>query len=142
MKKILFILLISLSVTIYSLDEYIGYTPAEIIATFGAPDYIYSDRGAREEEDDIIMFYENRLYIYLNQNRVWQLRVDENFKDSVLKVNIGDKRDTVLEILGEPYKTYDDSTVYQRPDAGFPIFLRIYYNLDKVNDIYLFRGDY
>lgn len=142
MKKILLILLTITTFSVFSLDQYIGFTPTEVIETFGAPEYIYTERGAREEEDDIIFFYNNRVYVYFNQNRVWQLRVDVNFKLDVLNIKIGDSKTRVKEVLGDSYKEYDNSTLFRRPDAGYPLYLRVYYVNDKVNDIYLFRGDY
>lgn len=142
MKRVILVLLITVKTVIFSLDEYIGFTPTEVIDVFGAPDYMYTERGDREEADDIVYYYNNRLYIYFNQNRVWQVRADGKFELDVLNVRMGDNRSTVIEILGEAYKTYEDSILYRRPDKGYPLFLRIYFSQDKVNDIYLFRGDY
>lgn len=142
MKNILLLILFLTSFSVFTLDQYIGLTPAEVLDTFGPPDYLYSERGQREEEDDIVFFYNTRLYIYFNQNRVWQLRVDKEYSMDVLDIKIGDSLKVVKDFLGEPYKEYEDSSVYRRPDAGYPLFLRIYYIDNMVNDIYLFRGDY
>lgn len=142
MKKILLLLALIQTGDLFSIDNYIGYTPKEIVTELNAPDYVLSQRGDRPEEDDVIFFYNNRLYIYFNENRVWQMRVDEQFSASVLNVKIGDKRSVVKEILGEPLEERENSYIYRRPDKGYPVILRVYFSGDIVNDIYLYRGDY
>ena len=142
MKNAFIILMTLVSTTIFSLDEYIGLTPSEVVENFGAPDVVYSERGLEEHEDDVIFFYNNRVYAYFNNNRVWQLRVDSLYESLLEGIGIGSSSSAVKDALGEAYKVYEDSAVYRRPDAGFPIYLRVYYLNDKVSDLYLFRGDF
>lgn len=142
MRIILTLSLILFSPYIFSLDQYIGLTPNEVVAEFGAPDYVYSERGESQDQDDVIFFFDNRIYVYFNQNRAWQLRVDSKYENDILGVKLGDNIDNVKSILGEPYKIYEDSLLYKRPDAGYPVYVRIYYENSKVNDLYIFRGDY
>jgi len=116
--------------------------PVEVIKEFGSPNYVFTQRGERAEEDDVIFFYDNRVYLYFNQNRVWQIRADSKYEGSILKLKLGDDKSVVNELLGEPHEIKDNSYIYRRPDRGFPLILRLYFLGDKLNDIYLYRGDY
>ncbi len=142
MKKTLLILILVHTNSLFALENYIGYTPKEIIEDLGAPSYVLSQRGERTEEDDVLFFYDNRVYVYFNQNRVWQIRVDQNFTGSILQLKLGDDKSTVIELLGEPLDENDNSLIYRRPDKGYPLILRLYFSGDKLNDIYFYRGDY
>lgn len=142
MKKTFIILIFVITQSLFSLDNYVGFTPIEIVEMLGAPSNLLSQRGERAEEDDVLFFYDSRVYIYFNQSRVWQMRVDELYEGSILNIKIGDEKDVVLEEFGEPIEEKDNSYIYRIPDNGYPLILRIYFDNDKVNDIYLFRGDY
>lgn len=142
MKRTSLIFILILTSNLFALENYIGFTPKEIIEELGSPSYVLSQRGDREEEDDVLFFYDNRVYVYFNQNRVWQIRVDEKFTGSVLQLKIGDDKSVILEILGEPLEKKENSFIYRRPDRGYPLILRVYFSGDKLNDIYVYRGDY
>jgi hypothetical protein len=142
MKKIFLIFILALTSSLFALENYIGFTPKEIIDELGAPSYVLSQRGERTEEDDVLFFYDDRVYVYFNQNRVWQIRVDQSYTGSILNLNLGDDKSVVLELLGEPLDEKDNSLIYRRPDKGYPMILRIYFSGDKLNDIYFYRGDY
>ena len=117
-------------------DNALGITPPQIFKDFGTPDFLYS------ENNDVVIYYNSGFYIYLNKNRVWQVRSDKSFKDKFLSLSIGDDRTDIINTLGNPYKEDSDTLLYKRPDRGYPVFLRLYFNNNKLNDIYLFRGDY
>lgn len=142
MKKILMGLILLLSPTLFSLENLIGYTPDRVIETLGAPDYVQVIRGEEEKEDDVLFYYNNSVYIYFNGNRVWQMRVDKNYSDIILRLKLGNSRTYVRSLLGEPLDEKDSSYIYRMPDQGYPLILRLYFTEDRVDDIYLYRGDY
>lgn len=123
-------------------DDYLGYTPKTLIERVGAPDMTLVERGRKKAEDDVVFYYNNRTYFYFNQSRVWQVRFDKKYNGELLGFTLGASRDDVLELLGEPIKTHEDSIVFKRPDKGYPVFLRIFFKNDKVEDVYFYRGDY
>lgn len=142
MKKSFILILFILTNTLFALDNYIGFTPKELINELGAPAWVLPQRGDRAQEDDVMFFYNERIYIYFNQNRVWQMRVDESYTGTVLKLKLGDDISVVREILGEPLEERENSFIYRRPDQGYPVILRLYFSGEKLNDIYMYRGDY
>ncbi|MBN2617524.1 MAG: hypothetical protein JXR64_04355 [Spirochaetales bacterium] len=142
MKKYCLVIFSLLGVSIFSFDNYIGFTPKEIVNQFGSPDFVYTLRGSRPEEDDVVFFYDSRLYIYFNQNRVWQLRVDEQTPFEINGIKMGDSKEKVSSILGEIYEEKEDSLVFKRPDAGYPVYIKLFFSGAGVNDIYMYRGDY
>lgn len=142
MRYCLILVVILVSPILFSMDYYLGYTPDKVIEIFGAPHHLEVERGGNPAEDDVIFFYNSRLYLYFNQNRVWQVRMDRFFDMDVDGLRIGDTQERVLELFGNPDKTESDSLLYHREDMGFPVFLKVYLLDEKVDDIYLFRGDY
>lgn len=142
MKKILLILLITISSYIYSFEKLIGSTPGQLVESFGSPDFVFVERGKSTPEDDVVFFYNSRLYVYFNQNRAWQVRLDEKFKDKVIDIKIGDDIESIISVLGAPKDTIQNSIIYHRPDRGYPVFMRLYFKNEKLDDIYFYRGDY
>lgn len=123
-------------------DDLIGLTPADLIDKVGAPQKTLVERGGKKIEDDVVFFYPNRTYFYLNRSRVWQVRYDKKYSDEILGFSLGDDKSRVIEILGDPLRSDTYSIVYKRPDKGYPVFLRIFFENNKVDDVYLYRGDY
>lgn len=142
MKKIILTFFILSVINIYSYEELIGSTPGELIEKIGAPEHVYAERGKTYSEDDVVLFYKNRLYVYFNKNRAWQVRADEKFTDKFLELKIGLTLDETKQLLGEPMEILGNSLIYKRPDRGYPVFLRLYFKGEKLDDIYVYRGDY
>lgn len=157
MKKIVLLFIILFSNNLYSseslttspmelevidYEDLLGSTPHTLITSLGSPDYIYSERGNDLKDDDVVFFYNKRLYIYFNNNRAWQVRLDREFTEKVADISIGDDLDTVLNTLGDPIETIENSIIYTRPDQGYPVFMRLYFKNKKLDDIYFYRGDY
>lgn len=142
MKKTLIILLLLITSNLFCVDKYLGLTPKEIIQEIGSPKYVLAERGNRSQEDDVVFFYENRIYVYFNQSRVWQLRVDDKYSSDILGLHMGDTKEKIVEVLGSPIEELEDSFLYIRPDRGYPVTLRVYFLENKLDDIYIYRGDY
>ncbi len=141
MKKII-LLLTAVIYPLFSYEEKLGFTPTELINTLGAPQNVYTIRGGSPEEDDVLFFYKNSIYAYFNQNRVWQIRLDKNSSETFLGFGSGATEDEIVEILGEPEKIVENSYFYRRPDRGYPVILRLYFENNKLSDLYIYRGDY
>ncbi len=124
------------------LENILGSTPEGIIDTLGSPKFFIPIRGEEESDDDVLLFYENNLYVYMNESRVWQVRVDRSYLGFFVGLEIGLTREGVIEILGTPFKDEIEYLIYKRPDRGYPVFLRTYFVDNKVDDIYIYRGDY
>lgn len=142
MKKIILSIIILTAVNIYAYENLIGSTPEQLIEKLGAPEHVFVERGKSDTEDDVVLFYKSRLYVYFNQNRAWQVRADERFSDKFLDISIGTTTEEVKKVLGEPADVVEGSLIYKRPDRGYPVFLRLYFKNDKLEDIYVYRGDY
>lgn len=144
MKLIITSIFILLSLNIHALngDDYIGLTPEKLISNIGAPAQVLAQRGDVKVEDDVVFFYDNRTYFYFNQSRLWQVRFDNKYNGEILDIKIGSTREEIIEKLGEPIKEDSLSIIFKRPDKGYPVFLRIFLNQNKAEDIYFYRGDY
>ncbi|MEW5818387.1 MAG: hypothetical protein AB1798_23735 [Spirochaetota bacterium] len=124
------------------LPLYLGITLKEAFDLFGVPVEVFSYRGEAEWQDTVVFYYQNQLYMFWFNNRVWQIRVDSRYTESVLGLVMGDSRSKVLETLGQPFHTDEYSVLYNLPSGGFPIKARFFFDNERLNDIYIFRGDF
>jgi len=126
------------------LSNLVGLTLPEAIERFGAPTEVFAARGAEDWQDDVVFFYPSHLYLFWNQNRVWQARVDERYSGSFLAsraLAMGAGRTEVLTLLGPPMRELGDSLVYHLEDRGYPVRLRLYFREGLLADAYCYRGD-
>ena len=76
-------------------------------------------------------------------DRVWQLRLDEAFRDPGQPLLIGQPQGRFLSEWGEPVYIDEELMIYELPDADYPIRCALYFNeADLLIDLYLFRSDY
>lgn len=122
--------------------SYIGLDLKAAFSLLGAPQEIFSYRGEKEEYDDIVFFYDNHLYLFWFQNRVWVVRVDKDYSESFLGINMGMSKSEIINIINRPYKEIDDSLVFFLKDQGYPVRLRLFFEKECLTDVYLFRGDF
>jgi hypothetical protein len=126
------------------LSSLVGLTLPEAFERFGAPAEAFAARGAEDWQDDVVFFYPSHLYLFWNQNRVWQARVDERYGGSFLAsktLAMGAGRTEVLALLGPPMRELGDSLVYHLEDRGYPVRLRLYFREGLLADAYCYRGD-
>lgn len=144
MKLYWTLILVIISFNLFSLswDDYIGMTPKSLIESIGSPDQVLTERGGHKKEDDVVFFYPDRSYYYFNLNRIWQVRFDKKYEGDILGFKIGETRESIVELLGEPIKEDVYSIIYKRPDKGYPVFIRIFLVDNKAEDVYFYRGDY
>ena len=120
----------------------IGMKPREALAVLGPPNEIYPYRGREDWQDNVIFFYSNRLYLFWYNNRVWQIRLDGEYSCSAFGFTMGDAKEKILNIMGEPFAQDDRSFIYFLPDKGYPLKMRLFFQDEKLNDFYLYRGDF
>jgi len=122
--------------------SYLGLDLKAIFIILGVPQEIFSYRGDKEEYDDVVFYYDNHLYLFWFQNRVWVIRVDERFTESFLGIHMGMPKKEVINIINRPYKELEDSLIFFLKDQGYPVRLRLFFENESLTDAYLFRGDF
>ena len=123
------------------LPALIGLTLVEAHQGLGVPAEVYTLRGRTAEQDDVVFYYANHLYLFWFENRVWQVRADRRFSGKVFDLSMGAARERVIEALGRPVLEYPDSLVFHIEDRGYPIQARLYFDEEGLADVYCFRGD-
>ncbi len=123
------------------LPAVVGLTLAEALERFGAPAEVSAVRGEESWQDDVVFFYPQHLYLFWYQNRVWQVRLDALYQGVFLGLAMGASRSAVTQTLGAPMKELPDSLVYQLEERGYPVRLRLYFEEERLVDLYCFRAD-
>ncbi len=124
------------------LDELIGMDVAQAVAALGSPDEVVALRGEEEWQDEAVFSYAGlHLSLYWFQGRVWQARLDDGFRGSAYGVRMGQDRKEVLQILGQPWQSREDSLLYELEDRGYPIRLHLFFAGGLLSDLYCYRGD-
>jgi len=123
------------------LPELVGLNLAEALERLGAPAEVSAVRGEEAWQDDVVFFYPQHLYLFWYQNRVWQVRLDARYEGRFRGLAIGASRAEVVEALGAPMKELPDSLVYQLEERGYPVRLRLYFEEERLVDLYCYRAD-
>jgi len=126
-----------------NLIEWLGMEMPEAQESLGTPLSIFAHRGEVEEEDNVVFYYPNHLYLFWFQDRVWQVRVDERWQGEVDGLRMGMAREEVLALWGSPINEWDDWPTWTLPDRGFPSRIRLYFDEDdNLVDLYVYRSDW
>ena len=120
----------------------LGLTLAQLLATFGTPDTVYPVRGPEAWQDDVVFHYPDGFSFFIFRDRVWQLRLDTTYHGSIFGMFPGDSTDKILAVLGAPDTQTDDTWIYRLPEQGYPVRLRLSIADAKVEDFYVYRGDF
>jgi hypothetical protein len=120
----------------------IGMNLQEAYNEFGPPDEIFPLRGEEEWHDDVVFYYNNNMYLFWYQNRVWQVRYDERYSEEFLGLKMGMTKEDVITKMGDPFSIVNNSLIYNLMDRGYPIRLRIFFDNNKLNDAYIYRADF
>ena len=120
----------------------IGYRLQQAIEEWGPPMELGVNRGNESWQDSVIFYYADHSYLYWWNNRLWQIRFDGRYKGEVLGVEMGLSREEVTKRLGVPFNATTNDAIYQLPDRGFPIRLRLIFNNEHLSDLYLYRSDF
>ncbi len=125
-----------------SLPDLLGLTLAEVFSTYGPPEEVFPLRGDSAWQDDVVFYYPDHSYLFWFRDRVWQVRVDERFGDPVLGVAIGESMEEVEQVLGSPFHADGASLIFLLPDRGYPVRARLFFESDRLTDVYVYRGDF
>jgi hypothetical protein len=120
----------------------LGYHVSQAIEEFGAPQEIGAVRGIEARLDAVVFYYPDNSYLYWWDNRLWQIRFDGRYKGEIMGVAMGQSRAEVIKRLGAPLSNGADDCIYQLPDRGFPVRLRLIFANGLLNDLYLYRADF
>jgi hypothetical protein len=123
-------------------NDLLGLDLNQAYEKLGVPFEIFPLRGETAEQDDVVFYYKNHLYLFWFRNKVWQVRLDERYKEDFLGIRIGMTREKVIQTLDCSYKIVDESLIFIMPDRGYPVRLRLFFTSNKLKDAYLYRGDF
>ncbi len=122
--------------------ELLGMQLDQAVESFGPPQHVYSVRGDRTWQDDVVFFYSTHLYLYWFDDRVWQVRFDEHFEGTFLGLAMGASRADTTGVLGKSIAAESDWEIFQLPDRGFPVRARLFFTAGKLSDAYIYRSDF
>lgn len=120
----------------------IGMDPAAAMAAVGPPREVFPLRGGSEPEDDVVFFYEQSLYLFWFQNRVWQVRLDRRFDRRVLGLSIGMSRIEVEAARPGELRDGGDSLYFDVEGCPCPVRVRLFFDGGGLADIYVYRSDW
>jgi hypothetical protein len=120
----------------------LGMDTAAAFESFGPPREVFAVRGAGEDEDDVVFFYDSFLYLFWFQNRVWQVRYDRRFDGRVRGVAIGMSRAEVQSLCGGCMAEQEGSLYFDLPAAPCPARMRVVFEEGAACDIYVYRSDW
>ncbi len=125
------------------LSAKLGWTLDEALAWLGTPRSMFPFRGDSADEDNIVFYYPNSLYLFWFKDRVWQIRVDENWNGELDGVRMGMKQNQILRLWGPAINDWDENPTWTLPDRGYPVRIRLYFDeSDKLMDLYVYRSDW
>lgn len=122
----------------------IGMDARAVYERLGPPLQLYTHRGASAEQDDVVFFYPQHLYLFWFDSRVWQVRFDEGFTGTVFGLRIGASRGQVREVMGRPIREEreeEQALFFHLEDRGYPVQAGFYFAQGRLVDVYCFRGD-
>ena len=122
--------------------SFLGMEIDEAYSVFGAPVEMFSVRGDKAWQDDVVFYYKKSFYLFWYKNRIWQVRADSRYTGKVNGIAIGDLKESVMETLGESYFEDERSIFFILQDKGYPVRARIFLTEGSVSDIYIYRADF
>lgn len=125
-----------------ALAEHLGRSLEDVITKDGLPDEMYSVRGPSAGQDSVVFFYENRISFFWAESHVWQVRADREYLSQENALQMGMSRDEVLSTLGEADLDKEDYYIYTLPQKGYPVSCALYFDEDKLSDLYVYRSDF
>lgn len=124
------------------LIDSIGWTLEQAYTKLGVPDEVFLSRGEKDWQDTVVFYFEEHLYLFWYKNRVWQVRADRRYGKELLGLTMGMPKEELEELLGPPYHVDERSVIYNLPDRGFPLRMRLFFNDGSLSDLYIYRSDF
>lgn len=110
------------------------------------PSEIFPNRGVEADEDHVVFYYKNGVYLFLHNDRVWQVRYDRNFESSFKDLKMGQLRGEILIRFLEseliPISTGEDHLTFQWDDSPYPVRMKLYFSEGILDDLYVYRADF
>jgi hypothetical protein len=121
----------------------LGMTISQAMEEFGSPDHMYVYQGDEDEYGSVVFHYGNSISLFWIDDRVWQLRLDDQFTGLEPPGFMGQTMERILEGWGEPRFRDDTLLIYDIPEPNYPVRCALYFDENKeLFDLYIFRGDY
>lgn len=124
------------------LSELIGWTLDQACAELGAPAEIFPFRGGKDWQDTVVFYFDEHFYLFWYENRVWQVRADHRYKGELNGIAMGVSKEELENLLGEPLFQDDTSVIYNLPDEGHPMRMRLFFEGGALSDLYIYRSDF
>lgn len=122
--------------------SFLGSTIREIFDRPLIPEEIFSHRGAVEKDDNVVFYYSDGFYLFWYDKRVWQIRYDRTFKDSIKGFSMGMDRKKAMKMKGKLLKESEAFAIFQIQDNPYPVRIKLYFENEVLEDLYIYRADY
>ena len=146
---IMLLLILPLESQAFDLTEPLSILGSEVIDVFDSPfvpQEIFSNRGVEADEDNVVFYYTNGFYLFLFNNRVWQIRFDKTFQEEILNLQIGMIRSEVLSAKLDagfvPISNGEDFVTFKISDSPYPVRMKLFFQEDELEDLYIYRADF
>ena len=124
----------------------LGSTIDDIFQADSRPAEIFPNRGVEPDEDNVVFYYDNGFYLFLFNNRVWQVRYDKTFSGELYKLRIGMSREDVLSgSLSQqqiPISSGEDFVTFELSQSPYPLRMKLYFMEGMLEDLYIYRADF
>jgi len=118
----------------------VGMMMADLIERFGSPRSVIAERGNEAWQDDVVFQY-NGADFYIYRDRIWQVKLA-----STQGVSDGDRKQSVLRVLGDRAEDRGDHLLLQITGKDWPLMMRVNFsasaNSGLVTAIYIYRPDF
>ena len=148
-RKTLFltVLILSAVYSLWSLEKsepvfFLGNQISDIFGYPFLPEEIFPNRGPVENDDNVIFYYSDGFYLFLFADRVWQVRYDRTYEGFILGVQMGMSRGEILSYFNTPLKDVEEYVIFQIKDTPYPVRIKLYFENEILDDLYVYRADY
>ncbi|OHD12377.1 MAG: hypothetical protein A2Z96_02195 [Spirochaetes bacterium GWB1_48_6] len=133
--------LFSQEVETWDVTQLLGLTPPQAMEILGIPTEIYPLK-VTETQWQPILYYPKNIYLFLHQNRVWQLRLDNRYTEAFQGIKMGMGKLEIVELMGPPLGEEETFLIYNLKYKNFPRRLRLILSEGKLTDIFVYRSDF
>ena len=124
------------------LIECVGWTLEQAYTKLGVPEEVFPYRGEKAWQDTVVFYFDEHLYLFWYDNRVWQVRADRRYGKESRGITLGMPKGELEELLGQPYHSDETSLIYSLPDRGYPLRMRLFFDDGILSDLYIYRSDF
>jgi hypothetical protein len=122
--------------------QILGFSPAQLIASYGPPARVFALRGAEPWQDDVVFDYIS-FSAFIFMDRVWQLRIGADYPEPILGFQPSASLERIEASLGLPATREPGKYEWSLPSRGWPVRLRaVNDEFGAVRELYLYRADF